>query len=101
MKKVFIIVIAISFIFLAINLAISLVDNNMLIYGGGGQGKVIFDHQLHASKGITCKDCHLTLFDTHKKALFTMDEHFTDKKCFNCHDGKKTFNECNQCHRKF
>jgi len=87
-------------IFLVRNLAMSLIDNNVLIYRGGGQGKVIFDHQVHASKGFICKDCHITLFDTHKKALFTMDEHFTNKKCFYCHDGKKVFNECIHCHRK-
>ena len=42
--------------------AISLIDNNVLIYGGGGQGKVIFDHQTHVSYGITCKDCHFKPF---------------------------------------
>jgi len=100
MKKMLFIILAISFVFLASNLAISLMDNNVLVYWGGGQGKVIFDHQIHASKGFICKDCHLTLFNTCKKALFTMDEHFTDKKCFFCHEGKKAFNECVQCHRK-
>ncbi|MCX8023381.1 MAG: cytochrome c3 family protein [Syntrophorhabdaceae bacterium] len=101
MKKIAIIIATVSVIFLAEGALLSLIGQETLIYGGGGQGKVIFDHKTHISSGFTCKECHSSLFDTHKKALFTMDEHFTDKKCFYCHDGKKTFNGCNLCHRKF
>lgn len=76
-------------------------DGKALIYGGAGQGKVIFDGKTHASKGVVCKDCHMTIFKTQKKALITMDDHSTDKACFACHNGTKAFNDCAQCHRKF
>lgn len=73
----------------------------MLIYGGGGQGKVIFDGQTHASKGFVCNDCHLSLFEMKKKALITLTDHNEAKACFYCHNGKKAFYDCAQCHRKF
>ena len=76
-------------------------DGKSLIYGGAGQGKVIFDGYVHASKGMVCKDCHMTIFQTQKKALITMGDHSADKACFVCHNGKKAFNDCEQCHRKF
>jgi len=71
-----------------------------LIYGGAGQGKVIFDGRTHASKGYSCNDCHLKLFATHKKALITMGDHLGDKSCFACHNGKIAFDDCASCHRK-
>jgi c(7)-type cytochrome triheme protein len=71
-----------------------------LLYGGAGQGKVIFDGRMHASKGLVCKDCHGDLFDTRKKALITMDDHAKAVACFACHDGKRQFNDCGGCHRK-
>jgi phosphate transport system substrate-binding protein len=70
-----------------------------LIYGGAGQGKVVFDGQVHAAKGMVCQDCHAGLFATRKKALITMDDHGTDTKCFGCHDGKRASNACIDCHR--
>ncbi|QOX80492.1 substrate-binding domain-containing protein [Trichlorobacter lovleyi] len=72
-----------------------------LLYGGAGQGRVIFDGRLHASKGMVCNDCHSAIFETQKKALITMQNHFEDKACFVCHNGKRAFNDCNSCHRKF
>lgn len=72
-----------------------------LLYGGAGQGRVTFDGRLHASKGFVCHDCHSAIFDTKKKALITMQNHFEDKACFVCHNGKRAFNDCNSCHRKF
>jgi phosphate transport system substrate-binding protein len=77
------------------------VQDKVLIYGGAAQGKVIFDHKMHASKGKVCNDCHSAIFETAKKALISMDDHSSDKKCFVCHNGTKVFNECGQCHRKF
>jgi len=71
-----------------------------LLYGGAGQGKVIFDGRLHASRGIVCNDCHSAIFDTRKKAMMTMDDHYQSVACFVCHDGSKVFNDCEQCHRK-
>jgi len=76
-------------------------DGKQLLYGGAGQGKVVFDGRTHASAGFVCNDCHLQTFQTAKKALITMDDHKTDKTCFSCHNGTKAFNECEKCHRKF
>jgi phosphate transport system substrate-binding protein len=72
-----------------------------LLYGGAGQGRVIFDGRLHASKGLVCNDCHSAIFATQKKALITMDDHSKAIACFVCHDGTKVFNDCEQCHRIF
>ena len=100
MKVIVFIIATLLFVFVLSGVAFSIMDK-VLIYGGAGQGKVIFDHQVHASKGMVCNDCHAAFFDTQKKALFTMEDHSSDKKCFGCHNGKKAFNECGQCHRKF
>lgn len=89
----------ILFTFVISGISYSIMDKS-IIYYGAGEGKVVFDHQLHASKGMVCIDCHTKYFETQKKALFRMDDHFSDKKCFGCHNGKNAFNECNQCHRK-
>jgi phosphate transport system substrate-binding protein len=70
-----------------------------LIYGGAGQGKVVFDGQVHASKGMVCKDCHPARFATRKQALITMADHEGTTKCFGCHDGKRASNTCVSCHR--
>ena len=81
-----------------------------LRYRGGAEGRVIFDHQLHASKGDRCNDCHTDykgtgkqLFATRKRGLISFADHSTATKCFACHDGKnakESFDECSQCHRK-
>lgn len=70
-----------------------------VLYGGGGQGRVTFDGQLHAAKGYVCNDCHLTLFPTQKKGLISFDDHKTATLCFACHDGKVAFKKCDGCHR--
>jgi len=78
-----------------------------LSYRGGGQGKVIFDHQLHASKGSRCNDCHTDfsgtrkqLFATRKQGLISQADHKSGAKCFACHDGKGAFDDCARCHYK-
>ena len=78
-----------------------------LSYRGGGQGKVIFDHQLHASKGSRCNDCHTDfsgtgkqLFATRKQGLISQADHKSGAKCFACHDGKSAFDDCARCHYK-
>lgn len=70
-----------------------------ILYGGGGEGRVTFDGQLHASKGYVCNDCHLTLFQTQKKGLITLADHKTDAACFSCHNGKVASKKCDSCHR--
>jgi phosphate transport system substrate-binding protein len=92
----------------------------LILYRGGTQGRVVFDHQTHASKGLRCNDCHTdfartgkALFFTRKQALITFEDHQTATKCFGCHngkgevegtkstpyDGRGAFNECERCHR--
>ncbi len=77
----------------------SATSGETLLYGGGGQGRVTFDGQLHAAKGYVCDDCHLTLFPTQKKGLISFDDHKTATQCFGCHDGKVAFRKCDGCHR--
>lgn len=76
-------------------------DGKVLLYGGAGQGRVVFDGRVHASRGFTCNDCHLQLFATRKQARITMDDHSSNRSCFACHNGEKAFNNCDQCHRSF
>jgi phosphate transport system substrate-binding protein len=100
MKAIVLIIAALLFIFVVSSVALSGIQEKALIYGGAGEGKVIFDHKTHASKGMVCNNCHAAIFDTQKKALITMQDHTSDKKCFVCHNGEKAFNECAKCHRK-
>jgi hypothetical protein len=93
-----------------------------LSYRGGKQGTVLFDHQLHASQGFRCLDCHTDfagtgkiLFTTRKQGLINYADHTKDTKCFACHNGegptadrnsslnkgKGAFYDCKRCHRKF
>ena len=92
-----------------------------LTYRGGGRGKVVFDHQLHASEGFRCSDCHTDfsgtgkqLFATRKQGLISLADHTSGARCFVCHngkgvpaagkgasyDGKSAFYDCDRCHRK-
>ena len=71
----------------------------LLLYGGAGQGRVVFDARLHTSKGILCNDCHSDLFATRKVALIDLAAHQGGKACFACHDGKRAFDACAGCHR--
>jgi c(7)-type cytochrome triheme protein len=93
----------------------------LLSYRGGGRGKVVFDHQLHASEGFRCNDCHTDfsgtekqLFATRKQGLISLADHTTGARCFACHngngvpadrkgafyDGKGASDDCDLCHRR-
>jgi hypothetical protein len=93
----------------------------LVSYRGSGNGKVVFDHQTHASEGFRCDDCHTNfaktgtqLFATRKQGLITFKDHTTGTKCFACHnangvpadrkgasyDGKGASDDCKGCHRK-
>lgn len=91
--------VAFALLLVTASLAFATGQGKPLIYGGAGQGKVIFDGRVHASKGFVCKDCHSALFETRKQARISMENHFEKVKCFACHDGAKAFNVCNACHR--
>ena len=72
----------------------------LLRYGGAGQGPVVFDGRLHASRGLRCNDCHLDLFATGRGALISPADHTGAKACFACHDGQRAFAQCAGCHRQ-
>ena len=86
----------------------------MLSYRGGGQGKVVFDHQLHASEGFRCNDCHTNfagtgkqLVATRKQGLITLADHTKRREVFCLSQWrrrdrrrKSAFNDCGRCHRK-
>jgi phosphate transport system substrate-binding protein len=74
--------------------------DRVLLYGGAGQGTVIFDGRTHAASGLSCNDCHLELFVTRKRALITRADHEQGSACFACHDGRRAFSDCGGCHRK-
>jgi phosphate transport system substrate-binding protein len=74
--------------------------DKLIAYGGGGQGKVIFDGRTHAAAGILCNECHPALFATRKQALLTLADHDKPNGCFACHNGIRAFYECGKCHRK-
>lgn len=101
MKKTFIFLCIFAVVLVSAGYVFGVGGGKMLTYGGGGQGKVIFDGQTHVSKGLVCNDCHLSLFEMKKKALITMNDHNEGKACFFCHNGKQAFYDCGQCHRRF
>ena len=81
--------------------AIATPGDRVLLYGGGGQGRVVFDARLHRAKGgYVCDDCHRDLFATRKQALIDRAAHGGGKACFACHDGKRAFDDCGGCHRQ-
>jgi thiosulfate reductase cytochrome b subunit len=99
MKILITTVVALSGLTMA-NLACATYADKLIAYGGGGQGKVIFDGRTHAAAGLTCNECHPALFQTRKQALLTRADHQEAKGCFACHDGNRAFAECIKCHRK-
>ena len=74
--------------------------HKVLRYGGGGQGTVVFDGRMHASKGYVCNDCHLQLFSTAKQARITKSDHSGETLCFKCHNNETAPRNCVTCHRK-
>ena len=75
-------------------------SGRVVLYEGGGAGKVNFDGRTHAAEGFGCTSCHTSLFAMRKQALITMADHTGSKACFGCHNGQRAFNECEKCHRK-
>jgi c(7)-type cytochrome triheme protein len=73
--------------------------SRVILYGGAGQGRVVFDARLHRARGLVCNDCHLELFATRKLALIDQAAHEGKTACFACHDGKRAFDACDGCHR--
>lgn len=72
----------------------------------GGPGKVIFDGQMHAGKGLKCSECHPSIFKMKQGAdAITMTAINEGKFCGACHNGSKAFSatdptNCGKCHKK-
>lgn len=67
-------------------------------------GPVMFSHDKHAAKELSCQQCHPELYvtgDQHK--VVTMKEMGKGASCGLCHNGKQAFTvtaNCNTCHKK-
>ena len=82
------------------------------LYEGKGAGQVLFDGQFHASKGLSCSDCHegnafsFALFEMKRGATkISMRNMELGRSCGSCHDGKQAFSatdslNCSKCHQK-
>ena len=95
-----------------IALVLLVVSSGYAKVGGGdtafevkGAGNVMFSHDKHVTAtGLTCTDCHDSLYVTkekHKKT--TMAQMQQGRSCGSCHNGKKAFDvkgDCNRCHKK-
>lgn len=74
---------------------------NTTVIIGKGEREVRFRHETH-TPSAKCRDCHLAPFKIKKGSNWiTFGAHTTDKYCFGCHDGKKSFswNNCRRCHQ--
>lgn len=65
-------------------------------------GSVLFSHDKHAAKGLTCDKCHPDLYTTVKDhKVVTMKEMGSGLSCGKCHNGKPVFSvkgNCSTCH---
>jgi c(7)-type cytochrome triheme protein len=73
-------------------------DGEVIRYGGGGAGRVVFDPRVHLKAGLRCQDCHAALFPTRKLGLISRSDHDAGSRCFACHDGARAFATCDRCH---
>lgn len=74
---------------------------NTTVIMGRGEREVRFQHETH-TPSAKCRDCHSVPFKIKKGSnRITFGAHVTDKYCFGCHDGKKSFswNNCRRCHQ--
>ncbi len=56
---------------------------------------LVFNHQLHASAGSACEDCH---GDMSRVRLATSLQLPSEQDCLTCHDGFGATNRCGACH---
>jgi c(7)-type cytochrome triheme protein len=70
-------------------------------YRGGGMGKVVFNHEFHAT-AFGCGECHPKPFLMKRgSAKMTMEAMYSGGLCGKCHDGKMAFaaTDCTKCHK--
>lgn len=67
-------------------------------------GTVVFSHDKHIAKGLTCEQCHPGLYTTIKDhKVVTMAEMGNGLSCGKCHNGNPVFSvkgNCFTCHAK-
>jgi len=105
-KKIVCLLLALTAFWIVPNTSSQATDRGAsIVYRGGEQGRVIYDGQIHVSKGFICKDCHtnyaktgVQLFGTYKKGLISITDHESGTKCFTCHNDKVAFSDCKGCH---
>jgi thiosulfate reductase cytochrome b subunit len=90
--------IALATALLATGVARATPRGGVLLYRGGGQGRVVYDGRIHAKAGLRCNDCHSGLFPTRKTGLIARADHDRGTACFGCHDGRRAFADCERCH---
>jgi len=79
-----------------------------LTFDGKGAGAVVFDGTIHASKGLTCADCHdrqgliPPMFEMKRNTSFiSMRKIEMGMSCGNCHHVSMADpSSCSHCHRK-
>lgn len=100
MKKIFILA---GILCLVASLAIGAAIGGGNITMKTSFGPVIFSHDKHAAKGLSCQGCHPELYqnvENHKTV--TMKEMEDSKSCGLCHNDKQAFTvkaNCNKCHK--
>lgn len=80
----------------------------VVVYEGGGAGKVVFDAPRHAAKGLVCADCHESkglspaLFSMQRGGNeITMRKIELGRSCGHCHEvSMRNTLTCDTCHRK-
>lgn len=100
MKKFFVFVVAVCFVFSLAGFAMAVGPGKKIEYDEKTTGKVTFDGKVHAAS--KCKDCHPELFKMKKSDKLSKADMKAGKSCGACHDGKKAFDmkECTKCHKK-
>lgn len=102
MKKLLIVLMAVLF---SASLVSAKVGGGDMPFEVKGAGDVMFSHANHVgAAGLTCTDCHDSLYvakEKHKKT--TMKQMQQGKSCGSCHNAKRAFDvkgNCGTCHKK-
>ncbi|MEJ2314446.1 MAG: cytochrome c3 family protein [Nitrospirota bacterium] len=74
---------------------------SVFVYGGGGMGKVAFNHDAHGAM-FSCDKCHPGIFPMKQGgSRMTMNPMYQGKLCGACHNGRVAFSaqDCTKCHQ--
>lgn len=100
------ILLTLAIVVIFIGSAVAVPPGKTVEYAGGEPGKVIFDGQFHAGKGLKCTDCHTKIYQMKKTDVrMKMADINAGKSCGECHNGSKAFKagdpaNCVKCHKK-